>query len=60
MIGKKEKMKTPNIDNYNVVRKDYVKHSRGGLAILIRTGISFTILEFVCICITGEFMAVVT
>src|SRR6218665_1034246 len=43
----KEKMKTPNFDNYNVARKDYVKHSRGGLAILIRTGISFTILDIV-------------
>src|SRR6218665_210318 len=41
----KEKIKTPNFDNYNVVRKDYVKNSRGGLAILIRTGISFTILD---------------
>src|SRR6218665_2947320 len=40
-------MNTPNFDNYNVVRKDYVKHSRGGLAILIRTGISFTILDIV-------------
>src|SRR6218665_2950844 len=39
-------MKT-NFDNYNVVRKDYVKHSREGLAILIRTGISFTILDIV-------------
>src|SRR6218665_1406743 len=41
----KEKMKTPKIDNYNAVRKDYVKHSRRGLAILIRTGTSFTILD---------------
>src|SRR6218665_3024191 len=38
-------MKTSNIDNYNVVRKDCVKHNRGGLAILIRSGISFTILD---------------
>src|SRR6218665_437204 len=38
-------MKTPNFDNYNVTRKDYVKHSRGGLAILIRTGIIFTIFD---------------
>src|SRR6218665_1670308 len=43
----KAKMNTPNFDNYNVVRKDYVKHSKGGLAILIRTGISFTILDIV-------------
>ena len=41
----KEKYQTPKFVNYNVIRKDFTKHSRGGLAILIKTGISFTVLN---------------
>ena len=41
----KEKYQTPKFENYNVIRKDFTKHSRGGLATLIKTGISFTVLN---------------
>ena len=41
----KEKNKTPKFDNYNVIRKDFMQHTRGGLAILIKKGINFTILN---------------
>src|ERR1043165_5754420 len=41
----KEKNQTPAFDNYNVIRKDNNKHSRGGLATMIKTGISFTLLD---------------
>src|SRR5688572_21885651 len=41
----KEKNKTPKFDNYNVIRKDFMQQTRGGLAILIKKGINFTILN---------------
>jgi ribonuclease HI len=41
----KDKHQTPKFNNYNVIRQDFTKHSRGGLAILVKNGISFTLLN---------------
>ena len=36
---------SPNLDGYNIIRKDCVSNERGGLAIYIKVGLNFNVLD---------------
>src|SRR5678816_4718859 len=41
----KDKIQSPKLDGYNIIRKDCLSNERGGLAIYIKVGLNFNVLD---------------
>src|ERR1043165_2452631 len=41
----KSKIESPKLDGYNIIRKDCISNERGGLAIYVKVGLNFNVLD---------------